>query len=101
MRAASFLVPVFAALAVAAIGCGPNLDSLRWRAAHDLNCTEREIVLTPLDEDGERWGLRGCDREAAYAWSNDSGKDEWVMVKQPTATAPGATAAPEATPITP
>lgn len=83
-------------LVIAAAGCGPNLESLRWRAAHDLDCTEKQITMTPLDEDGERWGLRGCDREAAYAWSSDSGKEEWVMVKQPTSAppAPSTTTAP-------
>lgn len=97
MRAASLVLLVLGATA-----CGPNLDSLRWRAAHDLNCTEREITMTPLDEDGDRWGLRGCDREAAYAWSSDSGREEWVMVKQPTNTAPSpVTTTTPGTPIVP
>lgn len=66
------------------VGCGgPNLDALRWRASHDLDCPEDKIVLTPLDEDGDRWGLRACGKDAAYTFSSDSGKDEWVMVKKP------------------
>jgi hypothetical protein len=78
----------------AAAGCaGPNLDALKWRASHDLNCAEDKLVLTPLDEDGEKWGLRGCDRDAAYAWSTD-GKKEWLMTKKPTESAPAASVAP-------
>ena len=63
-------------------GCGPTLDQLRWRASHDLDCAEDNIVLTPLDADGDAWGLRGCGKSAAYA-VGDSGKDEWVMTKRP------------------
>ncbi len=67
------------------VACGgPNLEQLKWRAAHDLNCAEDKLVLTPLDEDGEAWGLRGCDQDAAYSWSTESGKEEWVMTKKPT-----------------
>jgi hypothetical protein len=71
------------ALAACAVGCGPSLDQLRWRASHDLNCPENQIVMTPLDEDGNRWGLRGCDRAASYALSEDTGKGEWVLTQKP------------------
>ena len=76
-----------------AAGCGPNLEQLKWRASHDLNCAEDQLVLTPLDEDGEKWGLRGCDRDAAYAWATD-GKREWLMTKKPSESTPAASAAP-------
>lgn len=84
-----------------ASGCGPNLESLKWRASHDLNCGQRDLVLTPLDEDGERWGMRGCQREAAYVWSSDSGKNEWVMVTKPVAAPPNAPPSPPSTGTTP
>lgn len=74
---------VLAAGAVSATGCGPNLEQLRWRASHDLSCAEDRIVMTPLDEDGEAWGLRGCGKSASYGVSNDSGSGEWVMTKKP------------------
>lgn len=75
-------------LALFTAGCaGPNIEALKWRASHDLNCEEDKLVLTPLDEDGEKWGLRGCDRDAAYAWATD-GKKEWIMTKKPTESAP-------------
>ena len=51
-------------LVIGAAACGPNLEQLKWRASHDLNCAEDKLVMTPLDEDGEKWGLRGCDRES-------------------------------------
>lgn len=38
--------------------------------------------MTPLDADGDAWGLRGCGKSASYA-VGDSGKDEWVMTKKP------------------
>lgn len=71
--------------------CGPNMEALKWRASHDLNCEEDKLVLTPLDEEGDKWGLRGCDRDAAYTWSSDSGTREWVMVKKPTDSSPAGT----------
>ncbi len=82
-----------AALALGVAACaGPNLEALRWRASHDLNCEEDKLVLTPLDEEGEKWGLRGCDRDAAYAWSTD-GKKEWLMTKKPSESAPASSGA--------
>ncbi len=67
----------------AGVGCGPSLEQLRWRASHDLSCPEGTIMMTPLDEDGHAWGLRGCGKSASYAVSDDSGSDEWVMTKKP------------------
>ena len=77
--------PLAGALVVLVVaGCaGPNLEQLKWRASHDMDCPEDKLSLTPLDEDGEAWGLRGCGRDAAYSWSKDSGKEEWVMTKRP------------------
>jgi len=83
MSRAVFGVFLGALLATSALGCGPSLEQLRWRASHDLNCPEEKIVMTPLDEDGDKWGLRGCDMSAGYAISEDTGSGEWVMTNKP------------------
>ena len=74
---------MFGLLGIAVTGCGPNLEQLRLRASHDLSCDEAALVMTPLDEDGDAWGLRGCGKTAAYSYSKDSGQAEWVMTRKP------------------
>ena len=84
MSRAVLVSVVGALLATSAIGCGgASLEQLRWRASHDLNCPEEKIVMTPLDEDGNKWGLRGCDMSTSYAVSEDTGSGEWVMTNKP------------------
>ncbi len=80
MRSALILFGLVAGALAA--GCGPNLSLLRGRAAHDLNCAEAQLMLTPLDEKERTWGLRGCGKSATYSWTDESGKSEWVMTKK-------------------
>jgi hypothetical protein len=79
------LVPVLIAIACAATGCaGPNMEMLVWRASHDLNCPENQIVTTPLDAEGLGWGVRGCGKNAGYSWapSASTGVEEWLMTRK-------------------
>jgi hypothetical protein len=61
---------------------GPNMEQLQIRAAHDFDCPENQIRMTPLDENDRSWGLRGCGKSAAYSWTESSGAGEWVMTKK-------------------
>jgi hypothetical protein len=64
---------------------GPNMDMLAVRASHDLDCPTNQLVSTPINEDGDSWGMRGCERNAGYSWSTESGRGEWIMTKKPEA----------------
>ncbi len=76
------------ALLVGALACGCTApaDSLRPRAAHDLQCPADQLVFTPIGGDcgkkaGNTYdctlGVRGCDQQATYI--HVKGSDAWVM----------------------
>ena len=57
--------PLFAfPLAFLVIGCGANKDQLRYRAAYDFRCAERQLELVELDD--RTIAVRGCGQDAVY-----------------------------------
>lgn len=59
------------------VGCvGPNVDSLRTRAAFDLECPETEIQTQQLST--EVYGVTGCGKRATYV-NGPRNWDDWIL----------------------
>lgn len=72
------------------VGCfaaaTPNLDTLRTRAAFDLNCPKKDLELVKLSS--EVYGVTGCERRASYM-NSPSSYNEWIMNSDSTKEEPG------------
>jgi hypothetical protein len=62
------------AVVVFSIGCGPNIETLRTRAAYDFRCADDQLTLTPLGTG--TYGVDGCGHRATYV---QSATGQWVM----------------------
>ncbi len=48
----------------AIIGCGATAETLKSRAAFDMNCPEHKLQITEIDD--KTRGVMGCDKQATY-----------------------------------
>ncbi len=58
--------------AVTLVGCGSSLESLKKRAAFDLECPAEQLVISDLGD--ETKGVAGCGRKATYIH-----RDTWLQ----------------------
>jgi hypothetical protein len=66
---------IFCSLALAT-GCSATQvhgDTLKSRAAFDLECSSAQLQVADLDD--QTAGVRGCGRRATYIWTGTT----WVM----------------------
>ena len=75
------------ALSGALLGCGSSAGPLEARAAHDLNCSQDQVVVTELG--GKSYGVSGCGKKATYTEvctpkpGSFSGDCDWSQSSQP------------------
>jgi hypothetical protein len=70
---------LFVGLGIQVAGCvphTPNMQTLRTRAAFDLDCPETQLATTKLSP--EVYGVSGCGKRATYVNSPRSW-DDWYM----------------------
>jgi hypothetical protein len=79
MRTFLSLLPILALLAA----CAADTESLRVRAAFDMQCTQAELQLTELaggdrntNGTGAVYGVRGCGKQATYVYGP---QHTWLM----------------------
>lgn len=102
------MVVLLAALlaSVGSVGAGSSSDrdTLRPRAAFDLDCTQQQLHVTQLND--TTYGVRGCGRQATYVWSchsvGSSGTEcDWNLNGGPYNLAPAPPTPPPAPPAAP
>jgi hypothetical protein len=97
LQIALLFVALLASVASAAPSTsGSTKDTLRPRAAFDMNCPQPQLAVTPLNE--TTYGVRGCNRQATYVWSchtvsQSQTECDWMLNGGPYALAPAQAAA--------
>lgn len=59
------------------VGCGPDMDRLRVRAASDMDCRPESLRLRELDD--RTAVARGCAQQNTYIWACHGDDCTWVL----------------------
>lgn len=76
VRVVAPLLGLCVGLCISCRSLSPNLETLKTRAAFDLQCRESELELTSLSP--EVYGVVGCGKRATYV-NGPRSFDDWIM----------------------